>query len=185
MDKGEVRLTPSQERSAEHLWHVWINKRQEANKKNDAPREHDLYEFKSMLEFLGYGHRVIQQAFENKLPTIHQQCSHSQPLPIVNNRLVCALGTEVTSCPILDHLKSTWESETARISPFDGKPSYELPIEALYRTMAKTCAWHIYSLSVQAHHDWNGIDTSEGWMKDESDHMFWSNVYQSLSSNGV
>ena len=44
-----------------HVWHVWINRRQQERGK-DQPWEHSLYEFKSMLEFLSYGAEQIQTA---------------------------------------------------------------------------------------------------------------------------
>jgi hypothetical protein len=38
-------------RDADHLWHVWMNRRNFGRPEN-SPHEHSLYEFKAMLEFL-------------------------------------------------------------------------------------------------------------------------------------
>lgn len=164
-------------RNADHLFHVWINRRQSALKKADPDHhhEHSLYEFKDILQFLEYGHTLIQRAFEGKLDTTHQQCSHQAPVPIKNNVLKCAcMGQEVTTCPMLLGLKTVFEEDKAH---------YDIPVEHLYRTMAKTCAWHSYKISCNVPEGAWGCDLSEGVLMDESDRMFWSNVYSSLSQS--
>ena len=178
-------MTRREERSLEHIWHVWINRRQEVLREQLSSahtQEHSLYEFKSMLQFLDYGHRVIQDAFEGKLPTTYKRCSHSSTLPIVNNTLRCAIGNEVTTCPILLQLRDTFQKEVERACPLNGeKPYGDLPSQSVYSLMAKTCAWHIYMTSCRVQEGWGGIDTSEGYLMDESDRMFWQNVYSSLA----
>jgi hypothetical protein len=177
-------MSTKQDRSLEHIWHVWINRRQEMRRAEtpDATQEHSLYEFKSMLQFLEYGHRLIQDAFEGKLATTHKQCSHSPTLPILNNVLKCAIGTEVTTCPILLQLRETFQSQIESITPFNGeKPYGDLPPKSVYGLMAKTCAWHIYATSCRVQEGWGGIDTSEGYLMDESDRMFWARVYESMA----
>lgn len=79
-------------RNADHLWHVWINRRQEELRKADpeAKHEHSLYEFKDILQFLEYGHVLIAKAFEGNLGKTHQQCSHQAPVEIKENVLKCA-----------------------------------------------------------------------------------------------
>jgi hypothetical protein len=171
-----------QERSADHIWHVWINRYSGELPKEEWP--HSLYEFKSMLNFLEYGHRLIQKAFDGELPKTHQQCSHQLPVPIINNVLKCAIGTSVIKCPILLSLRDTWQKQMEVVTPFNNKKPYgDLPIELLYQTMSKTCAWHMYTTAVGAAkgYYWGGIDTSEGYLMDESDRMFWSRVYESMS----
>lgn len=177
-------MSTKEERNLEHIWHVWINHRQVSlrEQSGEHTHEHSLYEFKSMLQFLDYGHKVIQDAFEGKLATAHKQCSHSPTIPIINNTLRCAIGNEVTSCPILLQLRETFQKEVERVYPFNGeKPYGDLPPESVYSLMAKTCAWHIYMTSCRVQEGWGGIDTSEGYLMDESDRMFWSNVYSSLA----
>lgn len=169
------------EQSLDHLWHVWINKYQDARRSGGEDRAHSLYEFKSMLDFLRYGDQVIGKAFEGRLEKVHQQCSHSLPVPILNNVLKCALGTEVTSCPILLSLKATFEAERDRVYPFNGEQAYpHVPSEAVYVLMARTCAWHILKEATSMKEGFV-IDTTEGYVMDTSDRMFWSNVYESLS----
>ena len=166
------------ESSLDHIWHSWINLRQATERESnpDHQWEHSLYEFKSMLNFLSYGHHSIQKAFEGKLPTIHKQCSRTPSIPILNNTLKCALGNEVTTCPILLQLKETFDNR--------GKFYEDIPSESVFGLMAKTCAWHIYCKLVQAKEGWGGVDTSEGWMMDNSDRMFWDNIYRSMRQDG-
>ena len=49
--------------------------------------------------------------------------------------------------------------------------------EDMYRTMAKTCAWHVYEESKKRF-----VDASEGFHLDESDRRFWSRVYESMAA---
>ena len=166
-----IRDEGRDKREADHLWHVWMNRRN-FDRKADAPHEHSLYEFKSMLDFLEYGHLRIQEAFEGKLTKIHKQCSRTEPVEINDNVLKCACeGVDVTKCHILTDVKRTFE---------DNKSHYDVPVEMLYRTMAKTCAWHTYKVSCGIEEKGFRIDTSEGYLLDESDRMFWSNVYESM-----
>jgi hypothetical protein len=162
MEKSPER----QAHDAEHIWHMWINRRQDAKPEGEA-REHGLYEFKSMLQFLSYGHKQIRDAFEGKLSKTHQQCSHQLPVPILNNVLKCCIGTEVLGCPILQSLKDAFTQETNRVAPYNGQKNYALPDEQLYRLMANTCAWHIYTTKTGVvEGGWHGIDTSEGYLLD-------------------
>lgn len=157
------------EQSLDHIWHVWINEYQQTRQAAGEERAHSLYEFKSMLNFLSYGHTVIGEAFEGKLPATHQQCSHAAPVPILNNTLKCALGETVTTCPILLGLKARFDAEKERIYPFNGEAAYpHVPTEAVYALMARTCAWHILSKATRMQEGWSGIDTTEGWVQDES-----------------
>lgn len=165
------------ETDANHLWHVWINQRQEENRKEDPKREHEhsLYEFKSMLEFLTHGHIRIQEAFEGKLPVKHQQCSLSSVEPINNNVLKCSLeGTDVTQCPILLGIKKVFEDHAAK--------DYQEAQPEVFKIMANTCAWHTYHKNCNVTDKWGGVDTSMGYLMDESDRMFWSRVHENMSS---
>lgn len=181
-------LDAKQESNAEHIWHVWINKRQSELRAADPEHhhEHTLYEFKGLLQFLRYGHNSLKEAFEGKLREKHQQCSRQLPVPILNNKLSCCLGKEVTTCNILLSLKATFEQEHQRVYPFNGKKAYEsLPADALYILMSRTCGWHIYKESCGATEGWHGIDSSEGYLMDVSDRMFWDRVYRSMSTDPV
>ena len=84
----------------DHIWHTWINKRQQ-NRGKDAPWEHSLYEFKSMLQFLSYGAQQIKTAFEGKLPQIHQQCSRQpvEQLKVLNVLKCSREGRDGQSAP--------------------------------------------------------------------------------------
>lgn len=165
-------------RQADYVWHVWINKF--AHEQQEWPRS--LYEFKDLLEFLRWGQYKIAQAFTATLPDTHQQCSQSQPEPIKNNAVRCALGQEVTSCPILVSLKATFEDERNRTCGTLGKFYSEMPDAELFRLMTNTCAWHIYRKVTENGESFNGIDTSEGHLMDEGDRRYWQNVYQSLAA---
>ena len=169
-----MAIDDKSKRDADHLWHVWMNRRNSPKIGAKGEFEHSLYEFKNMLQFLEYGHVVIQKAFEGKLPTVHQQCSHVEPVKIEKNVLKCACeGQEVTTCPILLSIKEVF-AENHR---------YDIPVEHLYRTMAKTCAWHSYKISTGIKEGMSKCDLSEGFLLDESDRMFWNTVYENLSDS--
>ncbi len=154
--------------SAEHIWHVWLNRWSDQAKSHDP----SMYEFKSMVQFMEYGARQIENAYTGKLPVIHQQCSRSAPEKIDNNRLRCALGKDVTECDFLKSIKGTFDEQR--------KDAYyaEIPDAEIFRVMANTCAWHIYTTQIK---EGKFIDTSEGWLMDESDRMYWERVYKSLA----
>jgi hypothetical protein len=164
----------SDTRDAEHLWHVWINRRQQARGK-DAPWEHNLYEFKNMLQFLSYGAKQIEDAFEGRLPQTHRQCSHQpvEQLPVLNTLKCSRDGIDVKKCPILQSLAKTF-----------GEQTKSLPKTVLYDLMAKTCAWHIYTKATNTpdgHHF--AIDTSMGYLLDETDRIFWDRVHTSMATH--
>ena len=168
----------------DHIWHVWMNQRKAYS--SDDPFERGLYEFKSLVQFLEYGHQQIQRAYEGKLRTTHQQCSRTAPEPIKENRLKCCLnGTDVTECPILLSLKETAEKERQPLTFRDGtKFDRHVSDEEVYRLMARTCAWHIFAKAIGSTSGWHGIDTTEGYLMDESDRMFWRNVlYESMAAS--
>ncbi len=163
-------------RDGDHIWHVWINRRQQERNK-DQPWEHSLYEFKSMLGFLSYGAKQIADAFEGKLEQTHQQCRH-QPVEQLKvlNTLKCSLeGVDVTKCPILRSLADTFAEQTRVLSE---------PKTVLYDLMAKTCAWHIYTSAInmkEGHHF--KVDTSMGYLTDETDRIFWDRVHSNMAMN--
>lgn len=166
----------------DHIWHVWINKRQSLRGK-DEPWEHSLYEFKSMLHFLTYGAKQIQSAFEGKLPQTHQQCSHQpvEQLPVLNVLKCSRESMDVTRCPILSQLADVFGNQNA-INQNHGLKV--LPKESLYDLMAKTCAWHIYTgaINMQEGHHFS-IDTSMGYLLDETDRIFWDRVHSNMAMN--
>jgi hypothetical protein len=170
----------------DHIWHVWINRRQH-ERGNEAPWEHSLYEFKSMLQFLTYGAKQIKEAFDGKLPQTHQQCSHQpvEQLKVLNTLKCSREGIDVTTCPILLSLRDTFQTELERVYPFNGKKANpDLSPDAVYDLMAKTCAWHIYAEAVgipEGHHF--AIDTSMGYLIDETDRIFWNRVHDSMATN--
>lgn len=174
-------------RDADHLWHTWMNRRQRELASTDpaAKFEHSLYKFKEILQFLEYGHEIIREAFEGRLATVHRQCSHQPAVQITGNSLKCAcMGQDVTTCPILLGIKEVFEE--ANREPRGSFPPCDLPVEMMYRTMAKTCAWHSYKISCHIEDGrLSGCDLSEGILLDESDRMFWRNVYDSLADDDV
>lgn len=168
------RPTDEQKRQADHLWHVWLNSRNTV-----GSFDHSMYEFKSMLDFLRYGHEQIAKAFTGGLTKTHQQCSRCQPEEVKDNKLSCAFGTDVTKCQILVSIKSVFDAERERVCGSIGKFYSSVPDSEMYRVMANTCAWHMYTQPIK---DKSHIDTSEGWLTDVSDRMFWDRIYQSMAS---
>ncbi len=169
--------------SAEHLWHCWMNKRNDEARKNGGEHLSSIYEFKNLVQFLEYGHIRIGEAFKNALPKTHQHCSRSAPEKIEHNRLVCCLGTEVPKCEILISIKTLFDEERERKSPSGLKPYSDVTDEHCYRIMARTCAWHIYKTTTKGKEEWAGVDTSEGYHLDEGDRRFWARVYESMAYN--
>lgn len=161
---------------ADHIWHVWLNSR---NRTADA-FDHSMYEFKSMLAFLGYGADQIEEAYTGKLRTTHRQCSRCEPEKIEGNKLSCALGKDVTECEILLSIRDTFNSERDRECGVLGKHYANVPDREMFRVMANTCAWHMYTDPVRTG---RFIDTSEGWLTDVSDRMFWSRVYDNMAQS--
>jgi hypothetical protein len=168
----------------DHIWHVWINKRQQERGK-DEPWEHSLYEFKNMLQFLTYGAKQIKDAFDGKLPQTHQQCSHQpvEQLKVLNVLKCSREGIDVTQCPILLSLRDSFQAEADRVYPFNGNKAYpDLNPDAMYDLMAKTCAWHIYAMAVGVPEGYRfAIDTSMGYLMDETDRIFWGRVHSSMA----
>lgn len=159
-----------------HIWHVFMNRLCE----ND--HDHTLYEFKNMMEWLSYGHEKIAQAFENRLPSTHRQCSRTEPEEIPSSTLMCAIGKNVTECEILKQLRATIDEHKAMPRGFYA----DFTDEGMYRLMSFTCAWHILKTATKMQDGWGGVDTSEGYMQDTSDRMFWERVYRSMgASDGV
>lgn len=147
----------------DYVWHLWLNRWSRENGHNSS-----MYKFKQMLNFLKYGWVLLEKAFTGTLPTVHQQCSHSTPEKIVENKLLCVLGKNVCECPFLLSIKATCESQ----------PEHSKVTEQeMYQIMANTCAWHIFTESQKRF-----VDTSGGWLTDESDRMYWRNVYENLAS---
>ena len=157
----------------DHIWHVFINKL--CAEKHD----HTIYEFKSMIEWLEYGHEKIAQAFEKRLPSSHQQCSRTEPEPIPASTLTCAVGKNVLECEILASLRAVVDEHKA----MDRGYYADFTDADMYRLMSFTCAWHILKKSTRMQDGWGGVDTSEGYMQDTSDRMFWERVYRSMGAN--
>ena len=171
--------TPAElSRQADHIWHVWMNKY--STEQSKWP--HSLYEFKSLLEFLQWGWKRLEQAFTANLPTEHQQCSLSPVEPIKENILKCCLGAECVKCDILLGLKATFDDERNRTRGVLGKFYDQVPETEVYKRMANTCAWHIYTKTCGiVDEGFHGVDTTEGHLMDTGDRMYWDRLYQSLS----
>lgn len=171
---------------AEHAWHVWMNRRADERAKAGEEREHSLYEFKSLISYLEYGHKQIQEAFEGKLRTTHQHCSHTAPEKLATNVLKCCLGKDVTQCPILLSLRDTVQAEDERrVNWYRDQLKQErapMPAEEIFKLMSATCGWHIYREATKGGEGRFSVDTSEGYHLDESDRRFWERTYASLAA---
>lgn len=162
--------------SADHMWHAWINRQNDI--KGGEDWDHSLYEFKNVFQFLEYGHKQIADAFEGRLRTTHRQCSHQAAVEIKENSLRCACqGVDVTKCPMLLGIKEVFEEHKGR------NEHYDIPVEFLYRTMAKTCAWHSLKIALKIGNSGMGCDLSEGILCDESDRMYWRNLYDNMAAD--
>ncbi len=155
----------------DHLWHVFMNHM------NKGPEDWDrtIYEFKRMIQWLQYGHEKIAQAFEERLPSTHKQCSHSPSEVIPENTLVCAIGKNVKECQILKDLRAVVDEHK--------KEDYyaDFTEESLYKLMSLTCSWHILNKATGMTNAFS-LDTSEGFMLDTSDRMFWERTYRNMAA---
>lgn len=167
--------------------HQWINRRQDERRKASEPREATLYEWKDMEAERRRLPLVIRRAFEGTLPVVHQQCSRTEPETIAENHLICALGQDVATCPMLLSLRETFIERIAHEQQWHEKmPHYApgLTDESVYQAMATVCVWHVYTSVFQIapnRPESRRIDTSEGYAQDQSDRMFWATVYRNLS----
>ena len=151
-------------RDVDQVWHEWFNQQK--------PHDHTLYEFKTMMHELQRLPIWFKKQREGKLPKIHRQCSQSAPEPIKDNKLICALGVKVPDCSIL---KSLEEYFSKRRESYTG-----ITEDDMDKVKAATCCWHIFKEStVEGKH----LDTSDGYIQDESDRMYWNNVCESLSKS--
>jgi hypothetical protein len=175
--------------AVDHAFHLWINRRQDDRRKAGEPFEHDLYEWKSMLQEVERLPSWLRRARTNALPTAHQQCSRQAPEGIADNRLICALGMDVTLCPILASLYVTFDQEREHRERLTatwrerGDDEARLARHALSaddadEVAAKVCTWHIFMSKLQR----PGLDTSEGYVQDESDRRFWKRTYENMSA---
>ena len=155
------------------IWHTWINERQEQRRKDGQETEHDLYEWKRALVEMMRMPIWLKRARTGDLPTEHQQCSHSETEPISENRLICALGVNVLECPILTSLRARFDTVRAEREFYRNVTDGDVD-----QVAAWTCAWHIFT----EHQKNPGIDTSEGYVQDESDRRFWKRVYDNLTA---
>lgn len=177
----------------DHIWHVWINRRNPLNGDNPRPTSvtnppmQSMYSWKSALQTLAWAPRALKKAFTGGLATQHQQCSHCKPVPVENNELCCWLGQDVTKCPILLDLQACLKEQTTKPLP-SGQPSFyyaSVTDDDIYEVMGAVCVWHMLAadwaqdrreLPPPAYIDWN-----EGAFFDKSDRMFWENVYTSMA----
>ena len=137
-------------------WHVALNK---FNSNNAF--QYWMYEAKRLANEVPRMVVMFGRERRGELPTIHRQCSHAKPEKLAENFLSCCLGKRCSECPYLHALEAQLEGEE------------------LDRAKAWTCASHIQHQSGEHPHR---FDTSEGYIQDETDKLFWSNVYKSLSS---
>lgn len=166
-----------------HALHVWINRRQDERGRGQE-WEGSLYAWKDMEAERERFPRILKAAFERTLPTVYQYCSQTDPEPIFENRLVCALGQEVTTCPILLSLRATFaeqREQRRRIEERQVNDQSGLTDDSAYQAMATVCTWHIFTTTFAVRLGHPQHDLSEGWAKDESDRRFWAKTYELMA----
>ena len=143
----------------QYKWHVILNKSQFGASSKDY--QEWLYDAKTIADEVPRLAMLFELERTGTLPKIHQQCSMSEPFPIIDNHLSCCIGRKCKECPYLLILNDM-----------------ECPPEQLDFIKAWTCATHI--LTEGAIHP-NKFDDSEGYILTVGDRRFWDNVYSSLS----
>lgn len=140
-----------------HQWHVAINKHNHPLEVKDWKDRKWMYDAKQIADEQPRLVILFKMERDGTLPTAHQQCSRSEPEPVVDNHLTCCLGVKCKECPVLLSL----EAMAAAPEEIDVAKSW-------------TCVAHILTQDQM-------IDTSEGYIMTEDDKMYWQNVYSSLS----
>lgn len=160
---GDPTPLPEEERTRErwrmeHDWHVAINAYVVPAMIGTADYPTFMYEAKSARDEIRRLPLLFKMEREAKLPSTHQQCSHSEPVPIPKNELTCCLGVKCAECP---HLKAL---ETAKLTP-----------EQIDEAKAWTCVTHVVMKG--------GDHAREGYIMTTGDRMFWDHVYESMAAN--
>lgn len=153
-----------QGRDFDHQMHVNINKRQDALRNSCAEWEHWLYEAKTLPSEISRLTRLFGQERKGELPSTFKYCSFSPTEKIAENKLTCCLGEEPAKCKIL-------------LDTFAGMDSF--PAEMIDKAKAHICVTHILTESTK-----RMIDTSEGYVLDETDRAFWSRTYEAMAAPG-
>lgn len=143
----------------EHEWHVAINTYVVPAMIGTKDYPGFMYEAKAAKDEARRLPLLFKMEREAKLPATHQQCSHSEPVPIPKNELTCCLGMKCAECP---HLRAL---EAAKITP-----------EQLDEAKAWTCVTHILMSG--------GDHAREGYVMTTGDRMFWENVYENMAAAG-
>lgn len=152
------------QRDFEWQIHGNINQRQDAIRAKNG--NHDgwegwLYESQRVQREIRYLPVLIGRERRGELPKTFKYCSHSptEQLP-VENKLMCCLGQELKACEIL---RDTF------------KDAESFPSEMIDEAKAHVCVTHILTESAK-----RLIDTSEGFVLDETDRQFWQRTYRSM-----
>jgi hypothetical protein len=151
--KTETKLEFQTSRDFFHNWHVAING---CVKEHGFEGNEVLYEAKSAAAELPRIAYIFGKERRGELSAVHQQCSHTAPVPIAENYLMCCLGKRCGECPMLkgiEQMKGTdAEKDLAK---------------------AFTCVAHIISEG--------GDPANEGYIMDLGDRMFWTNMYSNMA----
>jgi len=144
-------------------WHVSINQfHYGENFKKINEHQNWMYDAKNIADEVPRLTMLFKAERLRELPKIHQQCSHSEPKPVIDNHLSCCLGVKCKECPFLLALEGTNVSR-----------------EQVDEIKAWTCVSHILNEKSK-----RMIDDTEGYVVTEDDKMYWQNVYESLSQTG-
>lgn len=182
LERKRLEKEGKKQSALSYLFHYWLNDQSEvfgdAEKQAASlikPHANHWYSFKSMIESLGYLEHYLRGAFTNTLRQHHQQCLRHAPEPLKEkNKVVCALGKDVTECPILLSLKKNYDEHLGNSAYYKEAATPD----DVFVLMARTCGWHMLHSEVaeNKHVDWN-----EGAVQDVSDRQFWNNVYSNLA----
>jgi len=153
-------------------WHTWINQRQDARRLAGEPHESSLYEFKRAVEELRRLPIWMRRARTGTLPTTHRQWSHSPVEPLPSNTLICALGQDVSTCPILQSLYASVRESSLRQWSL-------VTIEDGDELAARTCVWHILTTKL-AHPN---AYMNDGYVTDASERLYWDRVMDNLAGS--
>ena len=141
-----------------HRWHVAINRHHDG-KVGSPDWKKFMYEAKTMADEVPRLVLLFKREREGRNPSVHQQCSRSQPVPVVDNHLSCCLGVKCRECPELLAIEKMEKSTPEEIDT----------------AKAWTCAAHIVSEG--------GDPAGERYLMTVDDRMFWDRVYQNMAGD--
>jgi len=145
----------------DHEWHVAINNHATVLREKNDTWPKFMYDAKQMAQEVPRMAKLFKLERTDGFTSTHQQCSHSELVPVEDNHLKCCLGIKTAECPHLKALEKINDVERCNMDDVDVAKAW-------------TCAGHIVSEG--------GDMMNEGYLLTVDDLMFWDNLHESLAA---